>query len=835
MGLTSGSRIGPYEVMSPLGSGGMGEVYRARDMKLGRDVALKVVPDAFANDPDRLARFQREAQVLASVNHPNIAHIYGLEESGEAHCIVMELIEGETLAAMLMRGALSIDEALTIATQIAEALDAAHGKGIVHRDLKPGNVMVLPDGKVKVLDFGLAKPLEKTPANQSFSNSPTLDVTATGAGVILGTAAYMAPEQVRGRSIDKRADIWAFGCVLYEMLTGRQAFAGEDATDILARIVQGEPDWGALPSKTPSKIRQLIARCLTKDPVRRLRDIGDARIEIEEGRLAQPEPQTKRHALPRILVLSGSVILIVLLIAAAVIRLSVGSENITPRQAIRFSISPPNGWRFLEAPIAQEIAISPDGKRVAFTVQSTGFGTGGQAIAYRAFDALNSELVPGTEGGRAAFWSPDATLSWIRVRQQAEAYRMTALDSSHNEFTHAFPWFLPDGRHFLYTAWSTFGSGPMRVGAVDTKETTSILSSDSGGQYAAGHLFFINAGKLMVQRFDQRKLQLLGDPQRLVEPVFTNPAVPGYPGFGVSSDFVAFESGNVPETQLVWLDRSGKEVAVVGKPDRYIGVRLSPRETDAAVVRYDSQNRSFDIWITSLHDGVPSRSTFDPWLEGLPVWSPAGESIVFPGFNTVNKKLVNGSSPAEVVMKADNQALDLSSWSSDGRYIVYTNSAVLGGDIGLLPISGDKKPISFLHESFDHADPQISPDSKWIAYSSYESGKPEIYIVSFPKPEGKWQVSANGGVRPKWRNDGKELFYLSPAGEFMAVDVNGGAATFQKSAPKSLFKVPGPRIEGWFYNYDVAQNGQRFLFNKVLESSEAPTITIISNWQSLVQ
>ena len=879
MGITPGTRIGSYEVIGLIGAGGMGEVYRARDTKLGRDVAIKVLPEAFVGDSDRLARFQREAHVLASLNHPNIAHIYGLEESDRTRCIVMELVDGQTLAAALKHGPLHLDEALQIATQIAEALDAAHEKGIIHRDLKPSNVMVLPGGKVKVLDFGLAKSLDTAPASSTFSNSPTLSMAATNAGVILGTAAYMSPEQVRGKAVDKRADIWAFGCVLYEMLTGRQAFSGEETTDILASIVQGEPKWDALPASTPAKIRQLLVRCLTKDPARRLRDIGDGRIEIDDARHSPAEPERKRH-LPLWLrwAIAAGVVLIAAAIGFSGWMQSSSSRDRSLGPSIRFSISPPKGWHIMEAPIAQEIAISPDNKHVAFTVAADTGDTWG--VAVRAIEAVDAELLPGTEGGRSPFWSPDSRYLGFFINGKVKRIEVssgalqticdtpnigkatwgsigtilldpgnlfsvpasggkpepiTSLDSNHNESAHSYPYFLPDGRHFFYSIWQP--SEPMRtiIGTLDSKQVMPVLTSDSGVQYAAGHLFSIHAGKLMAQQFDERKLQLIGEAVRLVEPVWINP-IGNYPGFGVSTDFVAFGAGNMPDTQLVWLDRAGKEAGLAGLPDKYVGVSISPRETEAAVTRFDPKSRTFDIWIMNLAGGTPSRLTFDPSTEDLPVWSPNGESIVFnQQGRSINMKQASGATQAETILKQNTGYLFPSSWSMDGRYIAYTTQAVSGGDIGLLPMSADKKPVTLLHGPFDHSDPMISPNSKWMAYASNESGRFEINVVSFPKPEGKWQISVNGGTRPRWRRDGKELFFLSPAGQLMAVEVNGGGATFQKGVPKVLFNVPGPRMQGWFYNYDVAQNGQRFLFNKILESSEPPAITVISNWQALLK
>jgi serine/threonine-protein kinase len=381
----------------------MGEVYLAYDSRLKRDVAIKVLPQDFASDMEQSARFEREAQILAALNHPNIAQIYGFEESGATRCIVMEFVEGRTLAARLKHGPAPVDEALQIAIEIAHALEAAHEKGIIHRDLKPGNVMVLPDGKVKVLDFGLAKALDKTPASSDFSNSPTLSMAATNAGVILGTAAYMAPEQVRGRPVDKRADNWAFGCVLYEMLTGRQAFAGEDVTEITARIVQSEPKWEALPAAVSSKIRHVLTRCLAKDPARRLRDIGDAGLDLEEAKRSDAEPTERTRVTSRL----GWAV------AASVIAVweatgfwgwmpgRSSSGDVSARPSIRFSISPPKGWHIMEGPIAQEIAISPDNKRVAFTVASDTGATWG--VAVRSIDAVDAELLPGTEGGRTPF------------------------------------------------------------------------------------------------------------------------------------------------------------------------------------------------------------------------------------------------------------------------------------------------------------------------------------------------------------------------------------------------------------------------------------------------
>lgn len=878
--LQPGSQIGPYEILAPIGAGGMGEVYRSRDTKLKREVAIKVLPAEFSSDPERIRRFQREAEVLATLNHPHIAQIYGVEEAGGMLCLVLELVEGETLADRLKRGAMPAEDALEMARQIAEALEAAHERDIVHRDLKPANIKITPQGKVKVLDFGLAKAVGAEGIDQATSHSPTM-MSGTVQGVILGTAAYMSPEQARGRTVDKRTDIWAFGCVLYEMLTGQQAFAGEDVTDVIARIVRGEPKWSALPPNTPAKIRQLLKRCLTKDPGRRLRDIGDGKIEIEEaGKTESEQEQRKRAPIGLAWLIAAAMALIAAVAVATVLRGPNSQSEIRNSQSMRFSISPPKGWRFLEAPTAQEIAISPDSKRLAFTVESEG---GDYHYAIRVIDSLEAELVPGA-GGTGPFWSPDSRYlgffaggklkqielssgvvkvicdapdplwgTWGRdgtiilniggeglSRVPATGGKrepLTALNPDRGEIGHVYPQFLDD-RRFLYSVFRPPDEMPIHIGTLGSKDIKQISSSDSGVQYAAGHLFFIRAGKLMAQRLDERNLELTGEPVRLVEPVWVNP-IANYPGYGVSSELIAFGSGTVPETQLVWVDRTGKEVGAIGTPDRYITVSLSPRQTHAAVTRFDPQSRSFDIWTIDLKSGSPSRFTFEPIFEGSPVWSPGGDSIAFRELTgAIKKRAANGGTQAETILKTTgNGWVTLSSWSKDGQQLAYTINTGAGIDVVLLPLSGEKKPVPLLHESHDEANAQISPDSKWMAYESNESGKPEIYVVSFPKPDGKWQISGNGGTKPKWRPDGKELFFLSPSSQLMAVDVNGEGSTFQKGVPKPLFKLPGPRnISSWLgYNYDVAQNGQRFLFNKILDTSEPPSITVISNWQALLK
>jgi len=896
MPIQSGTHVGPYEILSAIGAGGMGEVYRARDPKLGRDVAIKVLPESFARDADRMARFQREAKVLASLNHPNIATIHGLEDSGDTHALVMELVEGPTLADRIKAGPIPVDEAVRIARQIADALEYAHERGIIHRDLKPANVKVSNDDTVKVLDFGLAKALEGDPSSIDISTSPTISRMATMQGVLLGTAAYMSPEQAKAKSVDRRADIWAFGCVLYEMLTGKQAFTGETVTDTLASIIKEEPDLATLPAATPMRVRVLLQRCLQKDPKQRLRDIGDARISLDEVLSGAPEaasaPATlvsRQKVRERFAWAAAAVFFLAAIGLGAVVYLYRGLGEIGPA---RFFVYPPEKGTFdFGANVVGWAGgmISPDGRRIAFTARDA---SGKVLIWIRPLDTLAPQALHGTDEGAFPFWSPDSqslgffaqgklkridvaggpvqTLcdapvgrggTWSRggvilfaPNTGGPLYRVSSAGgdpvavtkASQGLASHRFPSFLPDGRHFLYLE----AKGPNQisgvfVGALDSSESKRLVAADSNALYSSsGVLLFIRQGTLLRQSFDTKSLELAGDPIPVTEQVGVGGG--GVGAFSVSENGVLVYRHGPASTgivQLAWFDRTGKTLGAVGAPGLYRGVDVSRDGQHIAVHRGDGSGG--DIWLfDSARLGTMLRLTFDASQDNsMPIWSPDGSRIVFGSLRDgkwgLYQKSANGTGRDELLVESDLPKVPMS-WSPDGKFIVYWVRDVKTGrsDEWILPLAGDRKPFAFLQAPFDQMWPQISPDGKWIAYGSDETGTLEIYVRPFPSGEGKWQVSTHGGLFPRWRRDGKELFYMGSAssGKIISVRVDPAGPGFEYGSPSELFDSgyfnflsPVP-----YHTFAVSPDGQQFLIPRpesmVGQDAASAPIIVVLNW-----
>jgi eukaryotic-like serine/threonine-protein kinase len=853
MPLSVGDRLGPYEILAPLGAGGMGEVFRAKDTKLDREVAIKVLPHFLADDPERIARLDREAKVLASLNHPNIAQIYGIEQ----RALVMELVKGETL-----KGPLPLDEALRLAMQISDALEAAHEKGIVHRDLKPANIMITPAGVVKVLDFGLAKAAE-APDGSDPSNSPTLTMSPTRAGMILGTAAYMSPEQARGKTVDRRADIWAFGVVLYEMLTGRQAFTGETVSDILAAVLTKNLDL----EQVPVKVRKLLRRCLEKDPKQRLRDIGEARFLLEDA-----PPVAVGLAAPLPWIAAG-----VFAVAALALGL-VAYRHITEEtRVLKMSVLPPEKAAFNARSLP---AVSPDGRRLAFVATLDGK----DQLWVRDLDSLAARPLTGTDGADDPFWSPDnrfigffadGKLKKIEVAggpaltlcdavvarggtwskddvivfgvnnggtfrvpaAGGNAAPLTTPDTASGELDHRSPWFLPDGRHFLYTAASTDQEKIMiYASAIDSKERTRVVAAASNAVYAApGFLLFVRAGTLVAQPFNTAKLQTTGDAVPIAEKV--DPVI----GRTAQHQFSSSQNGALAYTsggdgsnlQLTWFDRSGKVTGTLGAPGLVNWGAISPDGKTVAVDRPD--RRGYDIWLHDLARGSVSRFTFGPRLNEFPVWSPDGSRIAFystrEGVGHPFQKAASGTGQDEVLEKALGEpprSTRVDDWSRDGRYIIeaLADAGKTKGDVWVLPTFGDRKPYPYLQTEFDEGFARLSPNGQWLAYRSDYSGRNEIYIQSFPDPGGKWQVSTSGGSRPVWSRDGRELYFIGADGKLMAVQVASGS-NFQAGTPKPLF---APNIGASFNNwFDVSKDGH-FLMPVQLEQAANTPMTVVINW-----
>jgi eukaryotic-like serine/threonine-protein kinase len=900
MPLSTGTKLGTYEVVSAIGAGGMGEVYQAHDSNLRRDVAIKVLPEAFEHDADRLSRFRREAQLLAVLNHSNIATIYGLEQSNGTSYLVMELVSGETLQERVKRdGAVPIEEALAIAKQIAEALEAAHEKGIIHRDLKPANVKVTPEGKVKVLDFGLAKAFAGDTSTEDIGNSPTLSMAATMQGVILGTAAYMSPEQAKGKAVDKRTDIWAFGCVLFELLTGKQTFHGEDVTDILAAVVRAEPEWQALPAATPVKVRDLLRRCLQKDKTLRLRDAGDARIEIHEALTAPSTAVATTAALAtksRREQLAWAVAAVFLFttigMGTAAFYLSRVPADIAPT---RFFISPPEKESFDSGSDARGFSagvISPDGRRIAFTAKDA---SGKILIWVRPLDALSPQALQGTDDAAFPFWSPDSrsigffaqgqlkkidvaggppqTLcnapsgrggTWNRdglilfapdvrsslFRVASAGGEPVAVTKLPPQLTyHRFPSFLPDGHHFLYfeTSGSPETTG-VYVGSLDSNESKRLLSADTTALFSApGELLFVRKGALLRQSFDPKKLELSGDPAPVAEEVASSGGITtgGWGAFSVSENGVLTYRngpGATGDLQLAWFDRIGKPVETFGMPGAYHGVDVTPDGTRIAVHRHDGKGG--DIWLFESARRTMSRFTFDASQDNsAPIWSPDGSRIAYSSLRNgkwgIYQKPANGIGHEELLVESDLPQVPMS-WSPGDRsivYLVYGRNA--STDQWVLPLAGDRKPVPFLQSPFREAHSQISPDGKWVAYDSNETGRLEIYVRPFPSGEGKWQISTSGGDFPRWRRDSKELFFMGAIsqGKMISVKVNPAGPTFEYGDPIELFDsgyVELGHVGLNYHNYAVSPDGQRFLIPRPVSTGAADAasapIAVVLNW-----
>jgi serine/threonine protein kinase/Tol biopolymer transport system component len=881
MSLTSGSRLGSYEILAAIGAGGMGEVYRAHDTKLGRDVAVKILPESFVDDPERIARFRREAQVLASLNHPHIAAIYGLEEANGSQFLVLELVEGGTLADRLKSGPLPVDEALTVARQIAEALEAAHEKGIIHRDLKPANIAFTGNGAVKVLDFGLAKALEPAVAVAGdMTASPTITTPAmTQLGMILGTAAYMSPEQAKGKAADKRSDIWAFGCVLYEILTGKRAFDGEDVSETLAAVLRADPDWTALPVSTPAIVRRLLRRCVERDRKRRLDSAADARLDVEEA-VTAPGTEMATSTVP-----SRGWIALVIVVVAGMSALAVPalhhlreSPPITPPE-MRVEIPTPTTYE------ETSFALSPDGRQIVFVAS----GDGGSRLWLRALSATEAQPLPGTEGARFPFWSSDSRSvaffaenalkrldlggaapqrvapvsyagggTWnadgvivfapgpgrplMRVPATGGAATpVTKLDSLRT--LQSAPYFLPDGRRFLFYA----AGAPEAVGiylASLNGDTPSRLTSDAstGVFLPQGWLLWVRAGALVAQRLDEAKGVLTGELVMMANRVAIEAGLPGRIAVSVSTTgLVAYRAVATSRRQLVWVSRSGAPQGALGDPDATLrDPRVSPDGQRATVVRTVQGNT--DLWIL---DGVRSRRlTSDAAIDNFPVWSPDGSRIVFSSLRDgrldLYQKLSNGAGVEERLLATDEQK-GASSWSADGRFLLFNSvGPTTNADLWILSMEGERKPSVFLKTPDREAYGVFSPDGKWIAYHSNETGQPEIYVRPFLSPDqaataadtnGEVLVSTAGGVYAVWRLDGKELYYLNPEGAMMAAPIVATGNTIKVGTPVVLFPthiVGGGQDPNQPRQYDVAPDG-RFLINTILDSASAP-ITLLQNW-----
>ncbi len=840
-----GNNVSHYKVTSKLGEGGMGEVWRAEDTKLGRDVALKMLPDGFAQDPERLARFEREARVLASLSHPNIAGIHGIEEVDGKRFLVMELVEGQTLAERIQQGPIPIEEVVRIAKQIAEAVESAHEKGVVHRDLKPANVNITPDGNVKVLDFGLAKALIGDPMsgdgpNQDLSLSPTLTQAMTGLGVLLGTAGYMSPEQARGKPVDRRADIWSFGCILYEMLTGQRLFTGETATDVIGAVVHKEPDLDELSSKVPSQIRRLLERCLQKDANRRLQSIGDARIALQEW-MENPEAESAtaeaaqgwRRWLPW--AVAGLAAVVATLVLSGFIG-STGSAVSEPVRRFRVTLTD----EALHTTAGSAVALSQDGRYLAY-VTSVGadrtlflrrmdlfdgstvvtgsnfnapyqpfFSPDGEWLGYVTPRELKKVSVSGgapvtlaaVELSRGASWGPDGSIVvapspgsglFLVSASGGELQPLTTLAEGAGEETHRWPQFLPDGKSVLFTvaASSTdYQSAWLEIVDVKTGKRTVVHHGGFYGRYVeTGHILYVSDRTLFALPFDLRKLKPTGPQLPVLEDLAGN-LVEGGAQFDVSrgGTVLAYLEG-AWETEpyaVVAVDRTGRVGSLIPEPGVYGGPQLSPSGDRLALSVLRDDN--WDVWVHDLEREVATRLTFSEGYDADPVWSPDGRWIAFgsseQGGTMVYRKRSDGSGEVEALAGAEGLAspsfpLD---WSPDGEKLLVQSGAA--GDLWVVTIDGSEAPAPFQVTAFGEYNGAFSPDGRWIAYESNESGRTEVYVQAYPTGGGKWQISDGGGGQPRWSGDGRELFFRNDNG-IMVASITGSEDSFRADKAKA--------------------------------------------------
>jgi serine/threonine protein kinase/WD40 repeat protein len=880
--IETGQMLAHYKLVEKIGEGGMGVVWKALDTTLNRDAAIKILPDAFAEDADRRGRFEREARLLATLNHPNIAGVYGLHVDKGLSFIAMEFVPGEDLAVRLARGPMAVDDALDVARQVAEALEAAHGQGVIHRDLKPANITRTPEGKIKVLDLGLAKALatEVGSDSTSLSLSPTATSAGTVAGTLLGTASYMSPEQVKGKEADQRADIWAFGCVLFEMLTGKQTFGGETISEVMASVLRDRPKDDSLPAETPAAARHLLKRCLDPDRNTRLRDMGEARIALSPEGLANatdlgsggatsaPASNRKRE---RIAWAVAALALIGLAASFLLLPQSAAPE-------IRASIIPPVGQRFGSGGnSAGGLSISPDGTMMTFVAS---IGSGRTSLYLRTLGAEVPRKLPGTEGASYPFWSPDSKQiaffadaklmkldlsggapltvtsapdgrggTWgpngtilFSPETQESIHRVsvggllaepvTTLENERmGETTHRYPSFLPDGRHFLYlrgshSAASQDDVNAIWIGDIESDETSQLMRSGTQASYAQGHIFWVRDQFLMARPFSADKLAFTGDAFAVGEGVVVLAGSWRAAFAAAEGGPLAFHGGSAAEQVLTMFDREGNVLDTIGEEAIYGFVRLSPDNKSLAASVADRATGRSDLWVYDLERKVGSRLTFHEAQDTTPVWSPDGKRVAFAsnrnGISEIFVRQSDGRGEVELLFSGKGRA-EPDDWSSDGKNIVFSHGAGKY-DLWVLPLE-DGEAYEFISTEFDEGYSRLSPDGEWLAYLSNEAGRYELFLTRFPSGEGKWQLSKNGSDwLVGWNGSGEELYFLDVDGDVAAVKVRLGDQVVV-DLPEKLFSRQANQT------WASMSDGERFIFGVAGDTGEESPITLILNWE----
>ncbi len=888
MAFQPGTLLGPYEVLAPLGAGGMGEVYRARDTRLDRTVAIKVLHSALVATPDLKARFEREARVISQLQHPNICVLHDVGHDGGADFLVMEFLEGETLGDRLRRGPLPLPELLKTAVEIADALERAHRAGVVHRDLKPGNVMLTKSG-AKLLDFGLAKPLSAAvaagPASGTSASvfaaamtqtSPARSATSplSSAGSVVGTVQYMSPEQVQGLEADARSDIFAFGVMLFEMTTGKRAFEGKTQASLVGQILALEPPpVTALQPDAPPALARVVRLCLEKDPDERFQCAHDLKLQLQglhETPRAKPAEAEARSRRPALTIALASGLALAIAVAAYF-----GYAALQPQPVYRSTLAPPDKTSYVSTlTVSGPAVVSPDGKKIAFLARDD---KGGMQLYVRSLSSLTAQPLAGTVNATYPFWSADSRnigffaegkLKRIdagggpaQALAEASAARggtwaadgtivyapttagplmrvsanggtpVPATQMASGETSHRWPWFLPDGKHLIFTARGSAN----RIAVADITAVTHklLFENATNAIYANGHLLFLREGTLVAQPFSLRSLEMTGDVVPIAERVDTNGNVNRGIFSASANGVLVFQAGqNIAGWPLTWIDRDGKHQGDLGQPTRFAGPAISPDGTRVALSINDTANSNEDVWIYDLVRGTKTRVTFDPARDAYPCWTADGKHLLFEsnrkGHPDIYMKAADNSSPEELLYSDSNEKAWITV-SHDGRWVAFMHQGEkTGWDIWGMPLQGDRKPFPVVQTQFVEVEPQLSPDGKWLAYSSNESGAFETYVTPFPGGGAKWQVSTSGGGAPRWRGDGKELYFYSNRTRLMAVDVAAEGTSVTLGTPHELFAASAQ--DGPTGPYDVTRDGKKFLINSYFTSDGTESLTLVVNW-----